>query len=99
MMKKNLLVALAMLPLMSWAQTFDFDMTKAQPVYNDEAGYGYDVLPVPGKKSTVPFYFSVKVPDGNYKVRVVLGGKKAANTTVRAESRRLMVENVDTKKG
>ncbi len=99
-MKRNSLLAVAaMLPLMSWAQTFDFDMTKQQPKYTDETGYGYDVLPAPTKKSTDPFYFSVKVPDGNYKVKVTLGGKKAANTTVRAESRRLMVENVDTKKG
>lgn len=99
MKKKQLFMMAAMLPMMAWAQTFDFDMTKAQPVYSDAQGYGYDVLPAPGKKSTAPFYFSVRVPDGNYKVRVTLGGKKAAETTVRAESRRLMVENVTTKKG
>ena len=82
-------------------QTFDFDMTKSQPVYNDEAGYGYDVLPAPDKKSpNEPFYFSVKVADGNYRVRVVLGSKKkAGETTVRAEGRRLMVHNCATKKG
>lgn len=99
MKKKQLFMMAAILPMMAWAQTFDFDMTKAQPVYSDAQGYGYDVLPAPGKKSTAPFYFSVRVPDGNYKVRVTLGGKKAAETTVRAESRRLMVENVTTKKG
>jgi len=82
-------------------QTFDFDMTKSQPVYNDEAGYGYDVLPAPDKKNpNEPFYFSVKVADGNYRVRVVLGSKKkAGETTVRAEGRRLMVHNCATKKG
>ena len=98
-MKKNLIMMAAFLPLMAWAQSFDFDMTKAQPVYSDAQGYGYDVLPKPTKNSTQPFYFSVKVPDGNYKVRVTLGGKRAAETTVRAESRRLMVENIATKKG
>lgn len=79
---------------------FDFDMTKEQPVYSDSLGYGYDLLPAPSAKSTAPFYFSVKVPDGNYRVRVELGSKKKrANTTVRAESRRLMAENIDTEKG
>ena len=65
-----------------------------------QTGYGYDVLAMPTKKSISPFYFSVKVPDGNYKVTVVLGSKrKAAQTVVRAESRRLFVENAVTKKG
>ena len=99
MNKKSILFMAALVPALSWAQTFDFDMTKSQPAYSESQGYGYDVLPAPTKKSTNPFYFSVKVPDGNYKVRVVLGGKKAAETTVRAESRRLMVENAVTAKG
>lgn len=52
------------------------------------------------KVSDKPFYFSVPVEDGNYKVTVTLGSKKkAAQTVVRAESRRLMVENCTTKKG
>lgn len=90
---------LVMLPISIAAQTFDFDMTKSQPVYNDAQGYGYDVLPAPDKKKpTEPFYFSVKVPDGNYRVKVVLGGKKNANTTVRAEGRRLMMDQIITKK-
>ncbi|QKJ30190.1 rhamnogalacturonan acetylesterase [Mucilaginibacter mali] len=51
-----------------------------------------------------PFYFSVNVPEGNYKVTVTLGDIKGeSTTTVRAESRRLMLEkavtgNGDTKK-
>lgn len=80
--------------------TFDFDMTKNQPVYSDSVGYGFDLIQNPEKKKDQPFYFSVKVPDGNYKVKVELGSKKkAANTTVRAENRRLFVENAYTKKG
>ena len=52
------------------------------------------------KTSDKPFYFSVPVRDGNYKVTVTLGSKKrASQTVVRAESRRLMVENCTTKKG
>ena len=98
-MKKSLLFLLAMMPMTMIGQTFDFDLTKPQPVYNAEQGYGYDVLPAPNKKKpTEPFYFSVKVPDGNYKVRVVLGGKKNGNTTVRAEGRRLMMDNIVTPK-
>ena len=51
-----------MLPLTAMAQTFDFDMTKPQPMYNAEAGYGYDVVAAPDqKKPGQPFYFSVKV--------------------------------------
>ena len=52
------------------------------------------------KVSDKPFYFSVPVKDGNYKVTVTLGStKKAGQTVVRAESRRLMVENCATRKG
>ena len=90
---------MTLMPVALNAQTYDFDMTKQQPVYSDSQGYGYDVLPAPDKKKPAePFYFSVKVPDGNYLVKVVLGGKKNSNTTVRAEGRRLMMENITTKR-
>ena len=47
-----------------------------------------------------PIDFSVKVPDGNYCVTVTLGSKKrAAQTVVRAESRRHYTDLVTTKKG
>ena len=82
------------------AQTYDFDLTKTQPFYNENDGYGYDILPAPDqrKSTAAPFYFSVNVPDGNYLVRVVLGGVKNGNTTVRAEGRRLMMDNILTPK-
>ena len=99
MMKKTLLAFLAFVPAMLTAQTFDFDLTKPQPTYNENDGFGYDVLPAPDKKNPAePFYFSVKVPDGNYRVKVVLGGKKDGNTTVRAEGRRLLMDNILTPK-
>lgn len=80
------------------AQTFD--LTKPQPMYSETTGYGYDIVDAPTPKSVSPFYFSVKVPDGNYRVTVTLGSKKkVAETFVRAESRRLYVENCKTKKG
>ena len=68
--------------------------------YTDSIGYGYDLLNAPSKKGKEPFFFSVKVPDGNYRVTVRLGDKnRAAHTTVRAESRRLFLENIETRKG
>ncbi len=100
-MKKQLMLMLGVLPLMAIAQTFDFDLTKPQPVYTVESGFGYDIVPAPTKQSpNDPFYFSVKVDDGNYRVKVELGSKKrVGETTVRAEGRRLLVHNVATKKG
>ena len=98
-MRKTILVLMTLMPVALNAQTYDFDMTKQQPVYSDSQGYGYDVLPAPDKKKPAePFYFSVKVPDGNYLVKVVLGGRKNSNTTVRAEGRRLMMDNITTKR-
>jgi len=47
-----------------------------------------------------PFSFSVAVPEGNYRVKVTLGdraGESAA--TIKAESRRLMVESARTAQG
>lgn len=80
------------------AQRQTFDLSQPQPVYSDQTGYGYDVIKAPSKPSD-PFFFSVKVPDGNYRICVTLGSKKRnAITTVRAEARRLMVENCATKK-
>lgn len=52
------------------------------------------------KAQDTPFYFSVPVADGNYRVTLTLGSKKrAAHTVVKAESRRLFVEGMQTKKG
>lgn len=100
-MKKLLMLMLGVWPVMAIAQTFDFDLTKPQPVYTVESGFGYDIVPAPTKKSpNDPFYFSVKVDDGNYRVKVELGSKKrVGETTVRAEGRRLLAHNVATKKG
>jgi len=74
---------------------FDFD-TKVEAVdYGGKNALTADLV-----KSTRPFYFSVAVPEGNYKITLTLGDPKAAAvTTVKAESRRLMLENVKTKAG
>ena len=50
--------------------------------------------------SDKPFYFSVVIPQGNYDIRINLGDSKGTSeTTVRVENRRLMLDNVKTKKG
>ncbi|WP_448700259.1 rhamnogalacturonan acetylesterase [Mucilaginibacter sp. AW1-3] len=83
-------------------------------VYAKELGYGLDFgypadaadnggkdpLKASNLTGSKPFYFSVDVPEGNYKVTVTLGdAKQATVTSVRAESRRLMLEKVETKPG
>jgi len=50
--------------------------------------------------SSKPFYFSVRLPEGNYDVKLWLGDPKGTSaTTVRTECRRLMLENIRTAKG
>ncbi len=50
--------------------------------------------------SARPFLFSVALPEGNYRVTVMLGDAAGASTnTIKAESRRLMLENVVTAPG
>lgn len=64
--------------------------------YSGARGYGFESAPVAGK----PFYFTVDLAEGNYNVTVTLGGAGAASdTTVKAELRRLMLENVHAAAG
>ncbi|KFC18287.1 rhamnogalacturonan acetylesterase [Chryseobacterium sp. FH1] len=49
--------------------------------------------------SDEPFYFSVAIPEGNYNITLNLGDTKGASeTTVRVENRRLMLNDIKTKK-
>lgn len=83
-------------------------------IYSIEKGYGFDLGTRPkvidyGAKGDLknnfvnsddPFYFSVKLPEGNYKVTVTLGDlKRSTTSTIKAESRRLMLENIQTGAG
>ena len=94
------------------AQNYKFDFTpgkkakegyvKVTPAdrYDEKKGYGYDLIASPDGKSKAPFFFSVAVPDGNYRVTAVVGSKRSVGeTSVRGESRRLFFENVKTRKG
>ncbi|MBS1511535.1 MAG: rhamnogalacturonan acetylesterase [Bacteroidetes bacterium] len=86
----------------------------AESVYTESAGFGFistaDLTAVkPGKKTGItadyitskkPFFFSVKIPEGNYDVTVTLGDLNGTSAnTVRAECRRLFIKNLQTKKG
>jgi lysophospholipase L1-like esterase len=74
-------------------------------IYSSSIGYGFEpganlVVTNDSVSSTTPFYFSVKLPEGNYQVSVTLGSRyDPSATTVRAESRRLMLYHVTTAKG
>lgn len=108
-MKRIIFSAFALFCMLTaGAQSFDFNMDKPQPRYADGRGYGWDMqnyTKTPTDKElkgvlSGPAYFSVKVPDGNYKVTVTIGSRKmAANTVVRAENRRLFLEATPTRKG
>jgi lysophospholipase L1-like esterase len=82
--------------------------------YTKDSGYGFDLgskvisinrgsddaLRGDFVTGTKPFFFSVTVPEGSYNVTVILGDTVGeSSTTVKAESRRLMLENVKTGRG
>jgi lysophospholipase L1-like esterase len=73
-------------------------------LYSPETGFGFEPgANVAAKKKSAgsdqPFYFSAKLPEGNYKVTVTLGGDMEATTTIKAELRRLMLEKIHTDAG
>ena len=94
---------------------FDFGSGPAAPgwtkilpttIYSPASGHGFE----PGATisavehgfvtSAQPFLFSTKLPEGNYRVTVTLGNAAGESTnTIKAESRRLMLENVRTARG
>lgn len=89
---------------------FSFGMGKApagytsvapDALYTADRGYGFE----PGTEAKAaggaitsdrPIYFSVAVPEGNYRVTATFGSDREISvTTVKAELRRLMVEQVE----
>jgi len=91
-------------PAAGWKFNFDptvhrsgYTVVTAGSIYTPETGYGFDLGTGP---TSPPFYFSVRVPEGNYNVTVTLGdAARGTVTTIKAECRRLMVEKVSTPKG
>lgn len=93
-----------------------YTAVSAQTLYSPELGYGFEpgveISEVAYKKgdaltkdyvtSTLPFKFSVKLPEGNYRVKVTLGDtdkKGTSKTTIKSEIRRLHIESLETEKG
>lgn len=87
--RRTLLTGLALAPSIALARevapvwVFDFETSPHEP-YDPIAGHGWE--PGPGR------LFSVKVPEGDYRVTLDLGGDQVSETTVKAEARRLMLE-------
>ncbi len=91
-----------------------YTAVQADEVYSTEKGYGFDfgskVAGVarsgdPMKDGLVtatesPFFFSVKVPEGNYRITVTLGDASGeSNTTIRTESGHIHFVDLATKSG
>jgi len=75
------------------------DAVSDNSVYSPATGWGFDLATKQDAATGKPFFFSVAVPEGNYKVTLTLGGTTDATTTVKAESRRLMLEQIHTAAG
>lgn len=89
----------AVLPATQYTKELGYGFTKEAQLTAVDRG-GRDALKSDYCTSDKPFYFTVDVPEGNYDVTVVLGDKAGESvTTVRAESRRLMTDQVTTKSG
>lgn len=91
-----------------------FQAVTSSMTYNSDRGFGFepgaipiDVVREKGSiltkdfvTSTGVFCFSVKLPEGNYKVTLTLGDPQGMScTTVKSEVRRLMMERLQTNKG
>lgn len=90
-----------------------YQKVDSKTLYSAGKGFGFDLAAPPVSKkygddsikgdvcfANHGFFFSVDVPEGNYKVKVLLGNPvKSSLTTIRGESRRLFFEKVATRKG
>lgn len=98
-----LLAGCASQPQSDQAKRFAFGSAAAPAGYTPvatsttyDAGRGYGFEPGAAQGS----YFSVDLPEGNYRVTVTLGDDaQAGSTTIKSELRRLMLENVQTAPG
>ncbi|HVG14558.1 MAG TPA: rhamnogalacturonan acetylesterase [Chitinophagaceae bacterium] len=82
-------------------------------MYTDAAGYGFEKTTSLTERGTdnakadddyissdKPFYFSVKLPEGNYDVRITVGDREGtSDLAIRAECRRMLAERIITQKG
>ncbi|WP_201980039.1 rhamnogalacturonan acetylesterase [Hymenobacter rubidus] len=87
------------LPSAAYSPTTGYGFDFGTTVTGTDRG-GKDALKGDFVTSKQPFYFSVKLPEGNYNVTVTLGDAKGpASTFLKAESRRLLLETTATKPG
>ena len=61
--------------------------------YSRERGHGFEAGDA-RNAAGLPYYFSVDLPEGNYRVTATLGGPAASDTTIKAELRRLQLDGV-----
>ena len=88
---------------------------QADEVYSSEKGYGFDFGSKPAgtergggdplkdgfvTAAESPFFFSVKVPEGNYRITVTLGDAQGeSRTTIRTEAGHIMAADITTARG
>jgi lysophospholipase L1-like esterase len=97
----GLLLVGTMAPRLAGAEDRAFDLTRlnAADTYTAARGHGFDLGTAPTADGR-PFFFSIAVPEGNYRVTVTFGAAAASSAnTVKAESRRLMLASVTTAPG
>ncbi len=86
-----------------------FTRVPPDTIYSKDLGYGFEkgakIVAVQSGSagfctSDRPFFFSAAVPEGNYRVTVTLGDAQGESaTTVKAELRRLMLDEIHTGAG
>jgi lysophospholipase L1-like esterase len=87
------------LPTTAYSKNLDYGFELGSLVAGVDRG-GDDPIRGDFCTSERPFFFSVDLPEGNYDVTVTLGDAAGESTnTVKAESRRLMLERVHTAAG
>ena len=71
-----------------------WDLGTVPAIANGVCSTAGETDPTPGVPATASkaLFFSIPVPEGNYRVTLVLGGAQGSTVTVRAEARRLYVE-------
>ncbi len=89
----------AAIPALAAEQRYDLTKLAATDTFSAARGFGFDLGTAPSMEGK-PFFFSVALPEGNFQVSITFGDAQAASVnTVKAESRRLVVESFATKPG
>ncbi len=70
-----------------------FTPVSTDTAYSSARGFGMDHGAGPPRAGE-PYYFTVDLPEGSYNVTVTFGGQAPSSLTVKADMRRLMLENV-----